>query len=320
MAPIHHNRSDSPSGISAPCERLQAHGRIEAFSQHRALLFSIAYRMLASVADAEDIVQETFIRWQQATDREVHSPRAFLVTILSRLCIQHLESARVRREEYVGQWLPEPVFTGVRSDPSWTSQMQESLSMAFLLLLEQLTPAERAAFLLHEVFDYEYADIAEILNKSEVNCRQLVRRARQHVTSGRPRFNVSSEEHRRLLDEFLVATSSGEMQNLIALLSDEVVLQSDGGGKQRAALNPVYGRDHVARLLIGSGKKTQAGVTARIEVVNGQPAIVYSFPRGGIGCIILVQASGGLIENIYVVTNPDKLLHLDKRIGTEQLM
>lgn len=318
MTPNHHMNSEFPSRIDAQPERLQAQRRMEAFSQHRALLFSIAYRMLGSATDAEDIVQETFIRWQQAADQEIHSPRAFLVTILSRLCIQHLESARVRREEYVGRWLPEPVFTGERSDPSWASQIQESLSMAFLLLLEQLTPAERAAFLLHEVFDYEYAHIAGILDKNETHCRQLVRRARQHVTSGRPRFSVSPKEHKRLLDEFLAATSSGNMQNLIALLSDDVVLHSDGGGKQRAALNPIYGRDHVSRFLLGAGKKTQAGVTARIEAVNGQSTIAYSPPSGNIGCIISIQVSGGLIENIYVVTNPDKLLHLNKRIDREQ--
>ncbi|MBV8475082.1 MAG: RNA polymerase sigma-70 factor [Acidobacteria bacterium] len=312
--------SDSQYGSDLRSDALRRQARIEAFSQHRALLFSIAYQMLGSAADAEDILQETFIRWQQAAEQEVHSPRAFLVTILSRLCIQYLESARVKREEYVGEWLPEPVLTGDRSDPSWTSQMQESLSMAFLLLLEQLTPAERAAFLLYEVFEYDYGDIANILGKSEPNCRQLVRRARQYVTSGRPRFTATPEEHRRLLDEFLAAASSGDMQSLIALLSDEVVLYSDGGGKQRAALNPIHGPDHVARFLIGARHKTQAGVTSRIEEVNGQPTIVYSPPSGGVGCTISVQISGGLIRNIYVVTNPDKLGRLGKASFREHLM
>lgn len=301
---------DSESGSNEQSATLRQRSLVEAFSQHRALLFSIAYRMLGSAADAEDIVQETFIRWQHASDQEIHSPRAFLVTILSRLCLQHLESARVKREEYVGEWLPEPVLTGDRSDPSWTSQMQESLSMAFLLLLEQLTPVERAAFLLYEVFDYDYGDIADILGKTETNCRQLVRRARQHVTSGRPRFNASPEEHKKLLDEFLEATSTGNMQSLIALLSEEVVLYSDGGGKQRAALNPIYGRDHVARFLVGAGSKTPVGVTVRVEDVNGLPAIVYSPPGGGIGCVISLETSGSSIRNIYVVTNPDKLAHL----------
>ena len=291
-------------------EMLRRQSRLQAYSEHRAVLFSIAYRMLGSAADAEDMLHETFLRWQEAPDEEIRSPRAFLVTVLSRLCLQHLESARVKREEYVGEWLPEPVFTGHRSDPLGVSQMQESLSMAFLLLLEQLTPVERAAFLLHEVFDYDYEDIAEIIGKTEANCRQLVRRARQHVNSGRPRFKPSPEEHKRLLDEFLAASSTGDMQNLVSLLAEEVVLYSDGGGKQRAALNPIYGPDHVARFLVGAGKKTQAGVTVRIEDVNGQPAIVYSPPSGGIGCIISIETSGSRIRNIYVVTNPDKLAHV----------
>ena len=315
-----HINPDSQSVISGQSETLRRAARIEAFSQHRALLYSIAYRMLGSATEAEDIIQETFIRWQQSANQDVHSPRAFLVTILSRLCIQHLESARVKREEYVGQWLPEPVLTGAQSDPSWMPQMQQSLSMAFLLLLEQLTPAERAAFLLYEVFDYDCGEIAEILGKNEDNCRQLVRRARQHVTSGRPRFSVTREEHKRLLDEFLAATSSGNLQKLIALLADEVVLYSDGGGRQRAALNPIYGRDHVSRFLLGAGKKTQAGITARIEDANGQATILYSPPSGGVGCAISVQVSGGLTRNIYIVTNPDKLTYLNNNGARDQLM
>src|SRR5712675_3200105 len=153
---------------------------LAAFEQHRGLLFSVAYRMLGSVADAEDMLQETFIRWQQAPDDDIRSPRAFLVTIISRLCINHLQSARVQREEYVGQWLPEPIVTGPGSDPLGIIRVDESLSMAFLVLLERLTPIERAVFLLHEVFEYEYSEVAAVLGQSEVNCRQILRRARQH--------------------------------------------------------------------------------------------------------------------------------------------
>lgn len=298
---------------ATPDSRLEQNPRVVAFNQYRQLLFSIAYRMLGSAADAEDMLQETFIRWQQSAQTEIESPRAFLVTIISRLCIQQLESARVKREQYVGQWLPEPIFTGEHSDPSESTRMQESLSMAFLLLLEKLTPAERATFLLREVFDYEYSEVASILGKSEAHCRQLFRRARQSVSSGRPRFEASSEQHKKLLEEFLVASSSGQLEDLVALLSNDVVLYSDGGGKASAALNPIYGRDHVSRFLLGSTQKTvPAGVITRLEEVNGQPSIVYYAAGGRPGCVLNFEIADGVIQNIYVVTNPEKLSRLPK--------
>src|SRR3982074_1576316 len=181
------------------------------FDQHRSLLFSIAYRMLGSVADAEDMLQETYIRWKQTRDETIRSPRAFLVTIISRLCINHLQSARVQREEYVGQWLPEPVVTDPGSDPFGLMKVDESLSMAFLVLLERLTPIERAVFLLREVFEYEYSEVAAVLGQSEVNCRQILRRARQHVSAMRPRFEVSERKHNELLERFLEAIGNGDM-------------------------------------------------------------------------------------------------------------
>jgi len=269
--------------------------------------------MLGSAADAEDMLQETFIRWQQSPQTEIESSRAFLVTIVSRLCLQQLESARARREEYVGQWLPEPIFTGQRSDPSESYRMNESLSMAFLLLLEKLTPAERAAFLLHEVFDYEYAEVARILDKSEANCRQLLRRARQRITEGRPRFDASPESHKKLLEGFLLASSSGDLSDLVRLLSNDVILYSDGGGKASAALNPIYGRDHVMRFLVGAIKKTvPADVITRFEEINGQPSLVYRLPAGKAGCVVSFDVVDGLIQNIYVVTNPEKLARLPR--------
>ncbi|HVV45326.1 MAG TPA: sigma-70 family RNA polymerase sigma factor [Bryobacteraceae bacterium] len=179
--------------------------RLAAFDQYRSLLFSVAYRMLGSIADAEDMLQETFIRWQQAADPEIQSPRAFLVTIISRLCINHLQSARVRREEYAGEWLPEPIVTGPDNDPSGMVRIDESLSMAFLVLLERLTPVERAVFLLREVFEYEYSEIAAALGLREANCRQILRRARQHVSTMRPRFKASPEKHGDLAERFLDA-------------------------------------------------------------------------------------------------------------------
>lgn len=296
---------------SVPKQEVFGDRHLDLFSQHKPLLFSIAYRMLGSVADADDKLQETFIRWQQSLLAEIESPRAFLVTIISRLCIQHLQSARVKREEYVGQWLPEPILTGDESDPSGTFQMQESLSMAFLLLLEKLTPLERAAFLLHDVFDYEYAEVAGILGKSEANCRQILLRARQHVSENRPRFDASSEEHKKLLEAFLDTATRGDMQGLLKVLSDQVVLHTDGGGKAAAALNPITGRDHVAHFLIGAIQKSvPVGVTMRFAQVNCQPGVVYLRPDGRPGCVLTLNVVDGRLRNIYVVTNPEKLAKL----------
>src|SRR5207245_575840 len=223
--------------------------RLATFDQYRSLLFSIAYRMLGSVADAEDMLQEAFIRWQQSREQVIHSPRAFLVTIISRLCINHLQSARVQREEYFGQWLPEPIVTGPAADPSATSQIDDSLSIAFLLLLERLTPVERAVFLLREVFEHEYEEIAGILKQSEVACRQILRRARQHLAENRPRFVPSREQRADLLRRFLDASSRGDLDGLVALLHKDVVLYADSGGKATAIPRPICGPEHVARFI-----------------------------------------------------------------------
>jgi len=288
--------------------------RVETFLQYRPLLLSIAYRMLGSMADAEDLVQETFIRWEASSELDVHSPRAYLVTILSRLCIHQLESARVQREQYVGPWLPEPVSTGATADPLDASELQESLSMAFLLLLERLSPVERAAFLLHEVFGYGYDELVRVLSKSEATCRQIVHRARRHVNENRPRFDAAPEQHERLLREFLAAASSGDLQGLVSVLSDEVVLYSDGGGKANAALRPVHGAVNVARFVLGAiAKSVPKDVGVHIEPVNGQPGVVYRLPQGAAGCVISVVITGRRISDILVVTNPDKLVHVATR-------
>jgi RNA polymerase sigma-70 factor (ECF subfamily) len=284
--------------------------RLATFEQYRGLLFSIAYRMLGSVADAEDMLQETFIRWQQSAPEDVRSPRAFLVTVISRLCINHLQSARVNREEYVGQWLPEPIVTGPESGPSGLMRVDESLSMAFLLLLERLTAVERAVFLLREVFEYEYSEIAAILDQTEVNCRQILRRAHQHVSALRPRFEVSAAKQHKLLEQFLHATSSGDMEGLLALLSSDVVLYADGGGHGPAVPNAVRGADKVARGIIGGLKKlVPEGLIPRIIQVNGEPGVV-SYRGGKPFSVITVERSGDRISAIYLVTNPEKLAHI----------
>src|SRR6267143_6844412 len=284
--------------------------RLATFDQYRGLLFSVAYRMLGSVADAEDMLQETFIRWQQAPDDDIRSPRAFLVTIISRLCINHLQSARVQREEYVGQWLPEPIVTDPGSDPLEIIRVDESLSMAFLVMLERLTSTERAVFLLREIFEYEYSEIATILGQSEANCRQILRRARQHVSKARPRFKASSEERSNLLERFLRATSQGDMDALVDLLASDVVLHSDGGGKALAVPNLISGADNVARGILGSLEKlVPRNLLTRIAVINGQPGIV-SYLNGKPHSVLTLDTSEGRIRAIYVLTNPEKLAHL----------
>ncbi len=289
---------------------MASQSRLDVFHQHQGLLFSIAYRMLGSAADAEDMLQETFIRWQQTSEAEIQSPRAYLVTIISRLCINHLQSARVQREEYVGQWLPEPLLTGSASDPSATSRIDESLSMAFLVLLERLTPVERAVLLLREVFDYEYSEIARILGQNEPNCRQILRRARQHIAQIRPRFDPSPQQRERLLRQFLEASSRGDMEGLLALLSSEIVLYSDGGGKAAAVPNPIYGPENVTRFLFGVLRKVvPTNVVRRVAQINGQPGFV-GYLDGRPYSVLTMDVTDGRIRNIYIVTNPEKLERL----------
>lgn len=285
--------------------------RLAAFNEYRGLLFSIAYRMLGSVADAEDMLQETFVRWQQTpSDEDVRSPRAYLVTVLSRLCINQLQSARVQREEYVGQWLPEPLLTGTGSNPLDVMRADESLSIAFLVLLERLTPVERAVFLLREVFEYEYCEIAAVVGQTEVNCRQILRRARQHVAEVRPRFRTSSQERNDLLERFLQATRSGDLDGLVALLSTDVVLHSDGGGKGPAAPNRIHGADKVARAIFGGLKKQlPANLVRRRAQINGAPGIV-SYLNGQPFSVLTLDDSEGRIQALYIVSNPEKLAHL----------
>lgn len=280
---------------------------LEVFAQHRPLLFSIAYRMLGGRADAEDMLQETFIRLQQTAATEIESPRAFLVTIISRLCINHLQSARVTREEYVGPWLPEPLVTTSADDPSAVARVDESLSLAFLMLLERLTPVERAVLLLRDVFDYDYAEIADILGQHEPNCRQILRRARQHITHNRPRFDPSPQQREKLLHEFLEASRRGDMQGLVSLLSDEIVLYSDGGGKAAAVPNPISGPDNVARFIVGARRKlVPRNVIRHPAQINGQPGVV-GYVDGRPYSVLSIDVADGRIRNIYIVTNPEKL-------------
>ncbi|HZQ51232.1 MAG TPA: RNA polymerase sigma-70 factor [Bryobacteraceae bacterium] len=290
--------------------------RLATFDQYRGLLFSVAYRMLGTVADAEDMLQEAFIRWQQASEEEIRSPRAFLVTIISRLCINYFQSARAQREEYVGQWLPEPLATGQGSDPLGLVRVDETLSMAFLVLLERLTPVERAVFLLREVFEYEYSEISAVLSLSKANCRQVFSRARQRISAMGPRFEASREKRGRLLERFLEAVTTGNMEGLLSLLSADVVLYADGGGKAPAVPNAVHGAANVARGILGGSRKFAPGnLVQRIVQMNGEPGII-SYLDGEPFFAVTLYAAHDRIESIYFITNPEKLAHIPELVAS----
>jgi len=288
-------------------ERGVSADRTEDFHRHRALLFSIAYRMLGVVADAEDVVQEAFLRWQKDPGTEVRSPKAYLSAVVTRLCIDYLRREKARRERYVGPWLPEPLVGEATPDAAERAVLNESLSMAFLVLLESLTPVERAVFLLREVFDYEYAEISRLVGKSEANCRQISHRARQSVAARRPRFDPSPETEERLLRSFLEACTSGDMEALLSLLSDDVTLWSDGGGRVVAARNPIYGVDKVARFFLGVMREVSPGFVFRWLPVNGRPGLVTYFPDGRPQGVATLEVADGGIRAIRLVVNPEKL-------------
>jgi RNA polymerase sigma-70 factor (ECF subfamily) len=281
--------------------------RFEIYERYRPLLFSIAYRMLGSVSDSEDILQEAFLSWQRASAKEeIYSPKSYLSALVTNLCIDQLRSAKVRREQYVGSWLPEPLLTERGLEAHDALPLDETLSIAFLVLLESLSPVERAVFVLREVFGYEYPEISRIVGKSETNCRQIARRARQSVAVRRPRFESSPEQEERLAKGFIAASANGDMEELLSLLSEDVILYSDGGGKARAPLNPIYGPDKVARFLVAVlGKEPPASIG--LVRVNGEPAIVAYDPEGWPVGVVALEISRGRIGAMYLVVNPEKL-------------
>src|SRR6266487_110256 len=274
----------------------------------RPLLFSIAYRMIGSVTEAEDIVQEAFLRYHRAAPEDVENPKAYLSAVTTRLSIDHMRSARVRREEYVGPWLPEPLLADERApDPGEQAELADSLSLAFLVLLERLSPVERAAFLLREVFDYPYDEIAEIIDRSQDNARQLVVRARRHVDAERPRFDVSREAHEELTERFMAATYDGDTEGLVALLASDVVAYTDGGGKVQAARIPVRGSDPVARFMVSIAQRGAAGLAIERVVVNGRPGRLFRDAEGRPVAVLTLDVADGAIRGVHVVSNPDKL-------------
>ncbi|MEO5766377.1 MAG: sigma-70 family RNA polymerase sigma factor [Casimicrobiaceae bacterium] len=288
------------------------------FEPHRRRLRGLAYRMLGSMAEAEDAVQEAYLRWHDAAREDVDEPRAFLITTTTRLCLDVLKSARVRREEYVGPWLPDPVTDTSALAPDTQTEMAEDLSVALLLALDRLSPLERAAFLLHDVFDYSFTQVATALDRNEAACRQLASRARTRVREARPtgpapargRRNEIDPKHAELVSAFLSASQSGDLATLTSLLASDARLVPDSGGKVPAATNVICGADRVAAFLAGAVKKGwTADLISRLDTINGLPGLIVTGPNG------LVQTTafefeGDLIKTIYAVRNPDKLKHL----------
>ncbi len=291
----------------------------EVFQSLRPLMFSIAYRMLSTVTEAEDVVQEAFLRYHKAVAErgQPESAKAYLSAITTRLCIDQLQSARVRREAYVGEWLPEPLLTGPSplgqpaADPADLAERADSLSMAFLLLLERLTPLERAAFLLHEVFGYGYDETADMIGRTPASCRQLVHRARQHIDAGRPRFDVAAADRDELAARFFDAMTGGDMDGLVGLLAADVEMHGDAGGVPPFWGRPIFGRDNVSRLLIGIGSQLrEVHGSLQLTEVNGQPGALVVAPDGTLISVLTIDIADGQVRQCRSIISRPKLGHL----------
>jgi len=290
----------------------------DVFSTHRPLLFSIAYRMLGSASDAEDVLQDAWLRYSAADRPAIRSPKAFATTIVTRLCLDRLKSARATREEYIGPWLPEPVLTSEVESPAIMVQRTESLTLAFLVLLEKLTPEERAVFLLKDIFEYGHSEVARMLGLTEENSRQLLHRAKARLADGRPRLSGTPESRRAVAERFARAFSSGNGSELSALLAADVGVWTDGGGKVAAARHPLLGHDRVLRFLLGLHRSASAttemrDVVLRIEDVNSEPALLI---RVGdrLESIFVFSIDGDTVSGIRIVRNPDKLARIYRRL------
>lgn len=281
----------------------------EIFEAYRGYLFSIAYRMLGSVMEAEDMVQETYLRWQEVDGTEVESPKSYLATIVTRLCLDQLKSARARREEYIGPWLPEPLVADPEKGPARALDRAESLTMAFLVVLETLQPEQRAAYLLREVFDYGYDEIAQMLDKTEAACRQMVSRARRYIQERRPRFEASREKGEQALEQFITAVNGGDMQGLMNVLEADVVWTSDGGGMRGVARRPIVGADNVARFALRLAEMAPTETSRRRMWINGGPGLMIEVD-GRPYAALSFELAGDRIAAIRAVVNPEKLGHL----------
>jgi RNA polymerase sigma-70 factor (ECF subfamily) len=279
------------------------------FEEHRATLARLAYRMLGSLPDADDVMQDAYLRWSLEDRGAVKSPRAYLSAIVTRLCIDRRQSIEERKKTYIGPWLPDPIVEDA-DDPASRLETAETVSMALLLVLESLSPVERSAYLLRRIFDYSYAEIARILGKSEVACRQLVSRAEERIHSRRPRFEARPEEAKRLTAAFLEACSSGDMQALLDVLAPDAVLYADSGGKAAAALAPVVGADRIARFFLGILKKAPADLAVRGVRVNGQPGLMVTID-GQVIQVMTFDIIDGRIAACFAIRNPDKLARVE---------
>lgn len=283
---------------------------MEEHEELRPYLFAIAYRMLGSVTEAEDIVQEAFLRYHEA-GAEAESPKAYLATVTTRLAIDHLRSARARREVYPGEWLPEPL---VDDDAARHAETADSLSLAFLHLLEKLSPVERAVFLLREVFDYPYDEVARIVGKSPDNCRQILARAHRHIEDGRRRFEVSREEREEVARRFVAAWEDGDTEGLVELLAADATVYGDGGGKAPSVPEPLVGAERVAKALIGWGRLAWSrGLAHRPALVNGEPGIVFHDTGGRVAWVAELEIADGVVVAVRSILNPDKVAHIPAR-------
>lgn len=280
--------------------------RTTAFERHRSRLHGVAYRMLGSRSDAEDVVQDAYLRWHRMPAGEIRSPEAWLITTVTRLSIDRLRQAKAEREAYVGPWLPEPLMTSEAPPADVSTELASSISVAFLVVLERLAPEERAAFLLHEVFDSGYDEIAQVLGKSEAACRQLVSRARRRVREERPRVKVSEAARANLLDRFVKAVMTQDKPALLSLLSSDVTWTSDGGGKARAALKPVHGSEHVAKFLFAIFSRPDAAADFRRVAINDEAGLAL-YHKGVLASVITIQTDGARILDFFCTLNPEKL-------------
>lgn len=283
---------------------------IETFKEHRPMLFGIAYRMLGRVSEAEDAVQEIWLRWQKQDEAAILSPRAWLTSAITRYCIDELRTARRQREDYYGIWLPEPLVESDAGDPARLSEMTDSMTMAFMVMLETLNPVERAVFLLHEVFDYDYADTAAMVGKSEANCRQIIRRSKAHLLAKpQPEPQPPNDQARRVVEQFALATTTGQIDKLLDLLMEDVTVYNDGGGKVRAAGLPITNADRVSRFFIGIRRNLPADMVLRFTTVNGLPGILLT-SGGAIFGAYSFELVGERVKTVYGIWNPEKLRHL----------
>jgi RNA polymerase sigma-70 factor, ECF subfamily len=276
------------------------------FNQHRQALFGLAYRMLGSSMDAEDVLQEAFLNWQEAAHDTIQSSKAYLVKIVTRLAIDHLRLAHVQREQYVGMWLPEPMIQSVDGDPSYESEVAETLSTAFLLVLERLSPVDRAVFLLHDVFSYTYPEIGEIVGRNVADVRQIGHRARGYIAQDRPRFTTSYEEAEQVARQFINVMEQGDLTKLFDVVSADVILRGDGGGKVNATREPIFGAEQVVSFLTKVQQTDLGARTLKLATMNGQPAVI-DYREGKVFNVTTFDFKDGRISAIFTVLNPDKL-------------